>query len=57
MATIKGQVYRHLQVDLDTALEESNGLMLESFGWADLREGVASFLERRPPQFAPLDGR
>ena len=56
MAAIKSQVYRHLQTDLDTALEESNRLMLESFGWPDLREGVKSFVERRPPRFAPLDG-
>ena len=54
MATMKRQVYGHLQTDLDTALEESNRLMHESFGWPDLREGVQSFVERRPPRFPPL---
>jgi enoyl-CoA hydratase/carnithine racemase len=55
MASIKAQVRRHLGTDLPTALEESARLVQESLGHPDFREGVASFRERRPPMFAPLD--
>ncbi len=54
MATIKRQVYGDLTRELDDALARANALMAESFAATDLAEGVASFLERRPPQFAPL---
>lgn len=54
MATMKRQVYAALEQDLETALGEANGLMFESFTGPDLAEGVQSFLERRPPHFAPL---
>jgi len=54
MATIKGQVYAALQQDLPTALDEANGLMLASLQADDFREGVASFVERRPPAFPPV---
>ncbi|HZT66908.1 MAG TPA: enoyl-CoA hydratase [Acidimicrobiales bacterium] len=55
VAAMKSQVYRHLQTDLATAMDESNRLMAESLRAADFREGVASFVERRPPKFEPLD--
>jgi enoyl-CoA hydratase/carnithine racemase len=54
MAAMKQQVYRHLDASLERALEESNELMLESFGGADLGEGVRSFQERRAPRFRGL---
>ncbi len=54
MATMKRQVYADYGRDLDDALAEANRLMFESFTAPDLAEGVQSFLERRPPQFAPL---
>lgn len=54
MATMKSQVYRALEQPLPEALDEANRLMLESFGRPDFAEGVASFVERRPPDFAPL---
>jgi enoyl-CoA hydratase/carnithine racemase len=54
MAIIKGQVYRHLETDLETAVEESVKLMEESLTTDDFREGVASFTEQRPPRFKPL---
>jgi enoyl-CoA hydratase/carnithine racemase len=56
MATMKRQVYADYSRDLDEALAEANRLMGESFTAPDLAEGVQSFLERRPPQFAPLSG-
>ena len=54
MAVIKREVYDHLMTDLPTALEESLRLMGESLTTDDFREGVASFLEQRPPRFPPL---
>ncbi len=56
MAVIKRQVYGHLELDLDAALAESNGLMAESLKWPDLAEGVASYLEKREPRFEPYTG-
>lgn len=54
MATIKRQVYQHWEADLAPALAESNALMARSLREPDFREGVASFVERRAPRFAPL---
>lgn len=56
MATIKRQVYEALQQSLGDALEDADRLMLESFTAPDFAEGVASFLERRDPRFAPVAG-
>jgi enoyl-CoA hydratase/carnithine racemase len=54
MATIKQQVYRDLDASLPDALASTKEAMAESFTWPDLGEGVASFLEKREPQFEPL---
>jgi enoyl-CoA hydratase/carnithine racemase len=54
LAAIKAQVYGHLESDLATAVEESDRLMAKSLAGPDFREGVASFLERRPPRFPAL---
>jgi enoyl-CoA hydratase/carnithine racemase len=54
MATMKQQVYTHLDAPLERALEESNELMLDSFRRPDLAEGVSSFQERRAPRFEGL---
>ena len=54
MATIKRQVYRHYDADLAAAMQDTNQLMLASLREPDFREGVASFVERRAPHFAPL---
>ena len=51
MADMKRQVYEHLEKGSAEALEESNALMLASFARPDFREGVASFVEGRPPRF------
>lgn len=54
MSVIKRQVLRHVDLPLDQAMAESNALMAESLRRPDVAEGVASFVERRPPRFAPL---
>jgi enoyl-CoA hydratase/carnithine racemase len=56
MATIKRQVYAALDQHLPQALEQADGLMLDSFAAPDFVEGVTSFLERREPRFAALAG-
>jgi len=54
MATMKRQVYADLERPLAEALAEADRLMLESFTRPDFAEGVASFVERRDPSFAPV---
>jgi enoyl-CoA hydratase/carnithine racemase len=54
MAVIKSQVRRHLAATFAEAVADSDRLMLESFGWPDIAEGVASYRERRAPAFPPL---
>ena len=56
MATMKRQVYADLERPLPDALAEADRLMLASFDAPDFVEGVASFVERREPSFAPLAG-
>ncbi|KAF0167245.1 MAG: enoyl-CoA hydratase/carnithine racemase [Caulobacteraceae bacterium] len=51
---MKQQVYKHLMTTLGPAMQESNRLMMESLGREDFKEGVASFLEKRPPRFKRL---
>jgi enoyl-CoA hydratase/carnithine racemase len=54
MAAMKRQVYSDLERGLEESVADANRLMLESFGQPDFAEGVASFVERREPRFAPL---
>jgi enoyl-CoA hydratase/carnithine racemase len=54
MATMKRQVYADLERGLPDALASADRLMVESFSAPDFVEGVASFVERRDPSFAPL---
>jgi len=48
---IKRQVYDSLFCSLAEAVEEANTEMFESFASEDFREGIAHFLEKRPPKF------
>jgi enoyl-CoA hydratase/carnithine racemase len=54
MAIMKRQVYQQMHAGLLAAEREARQLMMESFSRPDFREGVSSFLERRPPQFERL---
>ena len=56
MAAMKRQVYEDLDRGLEEAVERANALMVESLQAPDFVEGVSSFVERRPPRFAPLPG-
>jgi enoyl-CoA hydratase/carnithine racemase len=51
MMVMKRQVYQQLQKELGPSLDEATQLMVESFSRPDFKEGVQSFLERRPPKF------
>jgi enoyl-CoA hydratase/carnithine racemase len=48
---MKRQVYLHLMRPLHEAMRETNQLMAESMTRPDFREGVESFVEKRPPSF------
>lgn len=54
MAVIAGQVLAAQDSTFDEALQTSYEQADRFIGSADLREGVASFVERRTPRFAPL---
>jgi enoyl-CoA hydratase/carnithine racemase len=56
MSVIKDQVYGDFERGLDEAYARAIELMGESFERPDFQEGVASFVERREPRFAPLGG-
>ena len=53
MAVIKDQLLRDPAMTLETAASAATALMLESFGHPELSEGLASWNERRPPNFPP----
>jgi enoyl-CoA hydratase/carnithine racemase len=51
MQVMKRQVYESLQQPLGPAHADAVRLMLESFDRPDFKEGVASYVEKRPPKF------
>jgi enoyl-CoA hydratase/carnithine racemase len=54
LAVMKRQVYEQLHRGLGAAEADSQELMIESFARPDFKEGVRSFLEKRPPSFDRL---
>ena len=54
LQVMKKQIYRHMNMSLGEAMAESNELMAASLVRDDFKEGVASFMEKRPPKFAPV---
>jgi enoyl-CoA hydratase/carnithine racemase len=51
ISVMKRQLHAQLHAGLGPAELESRRLMVESFGRPDFKEGVQSFLEKRPPTF------
>ena len=51
MAIMKRQVYTSLTRELGDSMDEAIQLMNESFDRPDFKEGVQSFLAKRPPKF------
>jgi enoyl-CoA hydratase/carnithine racemase len=48
---MKRQLYTNQFVDLGASIREADAEMVACFGTEDFREGVASFVEHRPPRF------
>ncbi len=56
MAFVRRELYDGLDLDFREALRRSLRSMAHLNASPDFAEGVASFLEKRPPRFASLDG-
>lgn len=56
VAIIKRQVYAGLSQSIEESCADADARMRASLTHPDLIEGVTSFVERRPPRFAPLEG-
>jgi enoyl-CoA hydratase/carnithine racemase len=54
MATIKDQMQRSAGSGYEESVEDAGKLMVEAFRLPDSTEGVASYLEKRSPQFPDL---
>lgn len=52
---MKRQVYKHLNRELGEAMNETIVWMDESLARNDFKEGVASFVEKRPPDFQRVE--
>lgn len=57
MAAIKRQVWGHVLDELRAAVAQDWSMTSQQLKTADFREGVASFLERRPASFGDLPAR
>jgi enoyl-CoA hydratase/carnithine racemase len=56
LAVMKAQLHRHLALPFDEAAREADATMNEALKHPDATEGAQSFIQRRPPQFAPWTG-
>jgi enoyl-CoA hydratase/carnithine racemase len=56
LAVIKTQIYRHLSLEMESAIRESDKMMNQALAHPDAAEGVASFVERRAPRFQRWSG-
>jgi enoyl-CoA hydratase/carnithine racemase len=54
MAAIKRQVWQAGEQTIEESLDWAIELMQASLKQADFKEGVTSFVERRPPAFPPV---
>ena len=54
LMVIKQQVYKHLMQPLGSAWRETIDLMNDSLVRPDFKEGVDSYLEKRPPEFSRI---
>ncbi len=57
LADSKRLLYRHMGIEYELALEETQVAMEASLKRFDITEGVQSFLERRPPKFPRLGAK
>ncbi len=56
LAVTKRLAYAHLGADMRSAFAEADVATYEALDHPDVKEGVASFVERRPPLFVRLGG-
>ena len=56
LQVMKRQVYEALEEPLAVAHQKAVALMLQSFDRPDFREGVESFVRKRPPRFRRVGG-
>jgi len=56
MAIMKRQVYEHLHRGLGAAEADAYELMVDSLKRPDFKEGVQSFVDKRPPNFPRIGG-
>lgn len=56
LAVIKSEVYRHWSLAMEPAFRDAHELMTAVLKHPDAAEGVASFVEHRPPHFKRIRG-